>query len=724
MRLSHESYRFAQLLFGMWVAAAMGIMWAFGVVSNELKEVYQLDQSTMTWITTAGSAFGMFGLPAGILFDFFGPPGALLVGGMVTGAGSLLLSCSLFFANDLVGTEPKIVCSNLTLTNKHHSSILGPLTPSSESSSLVSLPTTSSPVDEPSSNKGPIALIFIGYILLLHGTTYLDVGGIMATLFSFPLDGSDVVMLCRTLTGLGGTFFVYLFNGFFVQALSSSTTSTPECGGQGNTTRTVLSPLLANSTKTYGRYMFACSGIIIGISLLAAFVIRFPLYHQSGWSQWSTKRRQNSETQPLLTDDNNRLGESRLLLPLQQVQKEEEQKQFYGNVRASQRRMLAAFIFLGCFFTLFTVISFLKATKDSLPQSVGDLLFSPEGNRGVSITSIILIVAVLPIMAFPIVSMQKEDDWANAISGWYQRFGYWLDHVGKNKSVVAATTQKSTERERESQVEEEGKSSETGCNQVAINEAGEVSVCDGKKVTDTSSSTLPTSNPAQHKMSCRYTTTFKQSIKTLPILWCLMAFACCSWGAGATIINNSAQILRAVNDNVFDDELNNLMVSVVGLATALGRIFVGVVGRYYATQPRHSSAIILPVGPATMVLGAALIITLPARVSYLGIAATAFGYGLSWASTMLLVREAFVNDIGKVYYMCSTTAVISVIAFNRGLFGSIFDHYGAEQGVLPNCRGVICIQTTMLVAIGLLALGTCFSFAAYLQWRRRLLKVE
>ena len=727
--MSYESSRFAMLVFSMWVAAAMGIMWSFSVISNELKERYQISQSTMTWITTSGSAFGMFGLPAGLVFDFFGPPGALLIGGTITGLGSLMLSIALYATDSLGGYEPVTALaassplieaglvgssSPLRFGDDNDTTIATTTSVTDEDDGNVTTTAAPQPTADPAARAesepmGAVALIFAGYIFLLHGTTYLDVGGVMATLFVFPLDRGDVIMLTRTLTGLGGTFFVFLFNGFFVSKLLSRN---PKTDG--------------SSAKIYGQYMFACTAIIFAVCWSAALVIRYPIYHTSGFAAWRAKRALaatggmgghsgsflggsggDDSGHATITDKYTTTDVVAQHIEAEAQREKEAAKQYYTTVRAAPRRLFIGLLTLGLVFTLFTTMAFLKAGKEGLPTDLVANLFGPNGNRAVSITSILLLTVLLPMMALP---AQKEkpteqpahDDGFHAANNTGDVDvddvpcpllpGRFLD---TRKAPKAATASTADEREEE---------------------GGSVNEKTGLVV-----GTTIVANPTYHKNACQHKTSFRQSITTVPLMWSLMFMAFVSWGAGATIISNSAQILRAANDNKFDEDLNNLMTSVVGVATALGRIFVGLVDRYYYHQVRHSSAIALPVGPASMLVGALLIVALPARTCYFGVAFTAFGYGLSWASTMLLVREAFEKDIGRVYYMCSTTAVISVIAFNRGLFGTIYDDRGREQGLYPNCSGIECVRLPMLVAIGLFAIGTLSAIATYFQWRRRLL---
>jgi MFS family permease len=206
----------------------------------------------------------------------------------------------------------------------------------------------------------------------------------------------------------------------------------------------------------------------------------------------------------------------------------------------------------------------------------------------------------------------------------------------------------------------------------------------------------------------QFQTSFFQNFKR-PILWCLVWTTFCNIGTGVVIVSNSAQIYRAINDNVFVVSTNALIIALMGVASALARVIVGSIDMWMERRRRISRDILsvplltafYPVSSLIAVIGAALLLVLPASALLLPFVLLSMSYGFIWATTALCTRLMFAKDVGKHYNFGFLSAVASTVCLNRFLFGELYDREARLQGTYPFCTGVSCIRTTMLVIIGL-----------------------
>lgn len=214
-----------------------------------------------------------------------------------------------------------------------------------------------------------------------------------------------------------------------------------------------------------------------------------------------------------------------------------------------------------------------------------------------------------------------------------------------------------------------------------------------------------------------------------PLLWCLFWTSFCNIGTGVVIVVNSAQIYRAVNDNVFVTSTNALIVALMGVASALARIILGVLDMWLEKRRQSVDAsanmlsiplltVTYPISSAMAVLGASLLLVVPAAVLLLPMVLLSMAYGFIWASTALCIRLMFAHDVGKHYNFCFLGAVASTICINRFMFGELYNQEARAQGTYPFCSGVECIRTSVLVLIGLNSSSLLTALYVHLTFKR------
>jgi hypothetical protein len=195
------------------------------------------------------------------------------------------------------------------------------------------------------------------------------------------------------------------------------------------------------------------------------------------------------------------------------------------------------------------------------------------------------------------------------------------------------------------------------------------------------------------------------------------------WGAGLVVVLNSAQIYRSLNHNAFDAQFNALIVAIMGVASALGRIVCGGLEAFcerkracFRGDARDAPLItaVYPVASVIMSLSLPLFFVTPVSAIVVPFCAVSFAYGFSWAATMLVVRAQYAADVGKHYSCCFLGGVAACVGLNHFMFGTLFDREARKQGIYPQCSGTSCVATSMWVLTG--AAASTIVSAAYVHF--------
>ena len=194
----------------------------------------------------------------------------------------------------------------------------------------------------------------------------------------------------------------------------------------------------------------------------------------------------------------------------------------------------------------------------------------------------------------------------------------------------------------------------------------------------------------------RYDRTIARSLLK-PDIWLLWWYAFCVWGAGTTIFSNSAQIYRSLNNNVYNSEVNAMYVAFIGIGSALGRVFCGLLEQKIITPRDLPMTLVLPISPVLLCIGLMAFLFLPVGGLLFSFTIFGIGFGWSWAATVLTTRRLFKTDVGKHYNFLFTAPMISTIIMNRYVFGTLYDNEATKQGHSIHCSGVACISMSMIV---------------------------
>ena len=194
------------------------------------------------------------------------------------------------------------------------------------------------------------------------------------------------------------------------------------------------------------------------------------------------------------------------------------------------------------------------------------------------------------------------------------------------------------------------------------------------------------------------TTSFRHNTTQGVLIWLMFWTSLCNLGAGMVFIVNCAQIFTALNDGVDDHKTTSLIVSLMGVASAAGRILVGV-SEMWLEKNGKSVSLVYPLPSITFCVGLSLAMFVEREWTIVPFCLATFGHGFMCAVTVMTVRQTFAVDLGKHYTMVAMGGLVAVIALNRFTFGVLFDREARSQGLYPKCVGHDCVNTAFLVLL-------------------------
>jgi hypothetical protein len=210
-------------------------------------------------------------------------------------------------------------------------------------------------------------------------------------------------------------------------------------------------------------------------------------------------------------------------------------------------------------------------------------------------------------------------------------------------------------------------------------------------------------------------TPFRRSILACPVLWLMFWTSLCTWGPGIVVISNSTQIFTAINNGEKDSRQCTLVVALMGLFSALGRIAAGA-SEQLLSRNGKPMLLVYSVAPLATILSMTLFLSVDAQFALPPFAVMSFGFGFSWACTILIVRQTFAIDVAQHYNFCFFGGAFSTVILNRVLFGPRFDEEARSQHTYPMCSGHSCFSVTFFIILVLAVSSAITSAQAYRMW--------
>ncbi|EKF29532.1 hypothetical protein MOQ_006680 [Trypanosoma cruzi marinkellei] len=149
----------------------------------------------------------------------------------------------------------------------------------------------------------------------------------------------------------------------------------------------------------------------------------------------------------------------------------------------------------------------------------------------------------------------------------------------------------------------------------------------------------------------------------------------------------------------YSSTVNVVLVSIYGVASAIGRVIIGLAHPYLVQKKIPVSSFFF-IAPILNIIGLPLFLATNRGFLAIPFFMVGLATGISWGSTVLIVKGLFApNNCGKHYSALYTAGIISPLIFNVALFGPIYDFYSKQQGLWETrqCEGRVCIWIPLII---------------------------
>ncbi|ORC85179.1 uncharacterized protein TM35_000371520 [Trypanosoma theileri] len=221
----------------------------------------------------------------------------------------------------------------------------------------------------------------------------------------------------------------------------------------------------------------------------------------------------------------------------------------------------------------------------------------------------------------------------------------------------------------------------------------------------------------------RYGGTVWDNLKK-PDIWFLLITFVCQSGLGVIVMYNASTISVAITGEERSQGTSALYTAFLGVGSSLGRIGMGMFEAYVQHQPpdnrRFLVTLALPLSPLIAVIAGILLLTLPGKLILLPYILVYFEEGVFAAVSALIFPCLYEGNHGVYYNIGFLTTVVSVIGFNRLLFGLTVDSKHDSLGFGPNeeCNVAECVRLPIIVATAVAAVATLLSFIVHIRYSR------
>lgn len=164
-----------------------------------------------------------------------------------------------------------------------------------------------------------------------------------------------------------------------------------------------------------------------------------------------------------------------------------------------------------------------------------------------------------------------------------------------------------------------------------------------------------------------YQTTFLQSL-TYPDLWLIFYSTLCVWGVGLVMTSNwNIQIMVKARYGAMEPKHYVLFASMAGVSVAGGRVFLGIYERMLQVLRERAGTVIVPtliypIASVGLFVGTLFWIALPGeQVLILAYMIGAFFYGMSTSATFYVLGTVFDRDMGMHYGFCYIGAGVGFV---------------------------------------------------------------
>ncbi|RNE98021.1 uncharacterized protein Tco025E_09324 [Trypanosoma conorhini] len=221
----------------------------------------------------------------------------------------------------------------------------------------------------------------------------------------------------------------------------------------------------------------------------------------------------------------------------------------------------------------------------------------------------------------------------------------------------------------------------------------------------------------------RYGGSVWDNLKRADIWLIFIAFICHS-AMGVIVVYNASTISVALTGHKRSQQTSALYTAFLGVSSSVGRMAMGMFEAFVQHQPpdnrRFLVTLALPLAPLLAAVAGLLFLTIPGEAILLPYIIVYFQQGLFTAVAAVIFPSLFASDHGVYYNVGFLTSVLSVIGFNRFLFGYVVDAKHASLGFGPEeeCTVAECVRLPLIVATCVAAVGAAFAFLVHIRYSR------
>ncbi|RNE95711.1 uncharacterized protein Tco025E_09939, partial [Trypanosoma conorhini] len=209
-----------------------------------------------------------------------------------------------------------------------------------------------------------------------------------------------------------------------------------------------------------------------------------------------------------------------------------------------------------------------------------------------------------------------------------------------------------------------------------------------------------------------------------PDLWLIFIAFICQSAMGVIVVYNASTISVALTGHQRSQQTSALYTAFLGVSSSIGRMAMGMFEAFVQHQPadnrRFLVTLALPLPSLLAAVAGVLLLTIPGEAILLPYIIVYFEEGVFAAIGAVVFPSLFASDHGVYYNVGFLTSVLSVIGFNRFLFGYVVDAKHASLGFGPKeeCNVAECVRLPLIVATCAAAVGAVLSFVVHLRYSR------
>ncbi|EPY24161.1 hypothetical protein STCU_07316 [Strigomonas culicis] len=197
---------------------------------------------------------------------------------------------------------------------------------------------------------------------------------------------------------------------------------------------------------------------------------------------------------------------------------------------------------------------------------------------------------------------------------------------------------------------------------------------------------------------------------------------------GTIVTYNASTIYVARTGRSRSTQLSALYTAFFGIGSALGRIAVGIFEAFVQRQPegkrRLLVTMVLPVPAIIGTIGGILILILPGGALLLPYIMIYFKEGFFYSTCAIVFPSLYRTHLSIYYNLSCATMVVSVVCFNRFLFGYMVDKKRDELHLSGECTSRDCILTPIVVSICFCAVAFVLFIVAHIRYSRFVRRCE